>query len=85
MSEILVATVLEPSHRYRIDKEKFDRINALAKDAGRDSPFIVQEEDCEGGLSYDNLTAEEQKAVDKVQVDRQTVIDAKAASESEGE
>ena len=85
MSEVLVATVLEPTRRYRIGKEKFDRINALAKEADRDSPFIVQEEDCEGGLTYDDLDAEGKKAVDKAQADRQAVIDAAIESESEGE
>ena len=64
MSEVLVATVLEPSRRYRIDKKKFDDINAAAEEAGRNSPFIVQEAGCEGPKTYDQLNATEKKAVD---------------------
>lgn len=66
MTEVLVATVLEPTRRYRIDQKKFDEINAAAEEAGRESPFIVQEEGCEGGKTYDQLNAEEKKAADKL-------------------
>lgn len=80
---VLVATVNHPERRFRIAKTKFDEVNAEAKEAGKKSPFIVQEEDCEGGKSYDQLTSAEQKKVDAEQVKRQERIDAEAEEDEE--
>lgn len=75
---ILVAKVDAPTARYRISQEEFDGINASAEEAGQDSPFIVQEEGCEGGQSYDQLTAAGKKQVETNQVKRQAILDAEA-------
>lgn len=80
---ILVATVEHPERRFRIGKTQFDKANEVAKEAGNESPFIVQEEGCEGGPAYDDLTKAEQVGVKKVQVKRQKVIDDKLAAKEE--
>lgn len=64
---VLVATVVHPERRFRISKAEFDKANAEAKEAGNKSPFIVQEEGCEGSKSYDQLNAAGKKAADKQQ------------------
>lgn len=80
--EVLVATVDNPGQRFRISQELFDADNAAAEEAGNDSPYIVQEEGCEGGDSYDQLSAAGKKKADKQQADN---IAAKAeAGEEEG-
>lgn len=73
--EVLVATVVRPSRRFRISQKKFDEVNAAAEEAGHDSPFIVQDDDCEGGQSFDQLSKAEQTAVTKAQEKRQSEID----------
>lgn len=72
---VLVATVVNPERRFRIPEKAFDKANAEAEEAGRDSPFIVQEDGCEGGPTYDDLNAAEKKKVKKRQAKRQAVID----------
>lgn len=75
---VLVATVVHPERRFRIPKAAFDKENAAAKEAGKKSPFIVQEEDCEGGPTFDDLDAAGKKKVIAAQEKRQEKIDAKA-------
>ncbi len=79
--EVLVATVVHPERRFRISKAKFDEANEKAKTAGRDSPFIVQEEGCEGPPSYDGVSKADQRKEDNRQKKRQAQIDADAASD----
>lgn len=80
---ILVATVVHPERRFRIPRTKFDEVNAAAKKLGNDSPFIEQEEDCEGGPAYDNLDEEGKKEVKANQEERQKRIDEKAKANKE--
>ncbi len=80
---VLVATVVHPERRFRISQKQFDRGNKKAEEAGRDSPFIVQEEDCEGGKSFDQLSKKGRDKVIKTQAKRQKVLDAKEAAEEE--
>lgn len=72
---VLVATVVHPNRRFRIPKAKFDEANEAAEEAGNKSPFIVQEEDCEGGHSFDNLDADGKKKELARQAKRQEEID----------
>jgi len=80
---VLVATVVHPERRFRIPKVQFDKVNAAAKEAGNESPFIVQEEGCEGGPSFDNLDAAGKKKVAAGQAERQAKIDADAEDDEE--
>ena len=80
---VLVATVVHPERRFRIPKVQFDKVNATAKEAGNKSPFIVQEEGCEGGLSFDNLDAAGKKEVKAKEKERQEEIDAEAEDDEE--
>ncbi len=73
---VLVATVVHPERRFRIAKKRFDEVNAEAGEQGRVSPFIIQEEGCEGGKSFDQLTDKQQEKVEKTQTERQEKIDA---------
>lgn len=74
--EVLVATVIHPERRFRIAKTRFDEVNAKAEKAGRDSPFIVQEEGCEGPVSFDGLSKTDQKKEIDRQAEKQAEIDA---------
>lgn len=72
---VLVATVVHPERRFRIGQAKFDEANAAAEEAGRDSPFIVQEEGCEGLPTFEGRSKEEQDAETQRQAARQKEID----------
>lgn len=78
---VLVATVEHPERRFRISKEKLDEVNAQAEADGKESPFVIQEEGCEGGPSYDQLEKADQKKVDEEQKKRQARIDKKENGE----
>ena len=75
---VLVATVVNPERRFRITQAQLDDANAQAKEEGNESPFIVQEDDCEGGLSYDQLDDAGKEEVKQNQKERQERLDAEA-------
>jgi len=79
--EVLVATVAKPGIRLRIPKEQFDAVNAKAEEQGLESPYIVQEEGCEGGKSYDQLTDAGKKKVITEKANRQARLDEEAEEE----
>lgn len=68
--DVLVATVEQPGRRFRVSQEKFDADNAAAKEAGEDSPYIVQDDEAEGGKSFDQLAPAEQADATKEQAER---------------
>ena len=73
---ILVTKVGEPGLRIRISKDEFEK---------NGESYVEEEEGCEGGLSYDQLSAAEKKAVDKEQVARQERLDEAADPLDEAE
>jgi len=84
---LLVATVLHPTRCFRLSKAKFDEANVAAAAEGRQSPFIVHEDDETSAMqeakSFDQLDKAGQKKAVAEQAARKAAREKEEARKKE--